>query len=234
MAFRFKQFTVNDHNSALKVGTDAVLLGAWAGGGKPAKILDVGTGCGLLSLMLAQRFQNSQITAIDIHEGSLLDARENFKSSPWSDRLLAIHKSLQVFTLERQATFDLIISNPPFFNRSLLPPDNNKKIAKHSGELSYGELTKAASLLLNPSGKLAMILPYENRDLFRKIAENDRLYCTRELIINPVAGKKPNRYLSEWGFKNEAHIAGELNIRDRKHNYTNEYLLLTGDFYLAH
>jgi len=234
MAFRFKQFSVNDTNSTLKVGTDAVLLGVWAGSGKPENILDAGTGCGVLSLMLAQRFQNSRIKAIDIHEGSVLDALENFRASPWRDRLSVQLQSVQQFANEDHAKFDLIISNPPFFNSSLLPPDAKKKIAKHSGELSYSDLAEASRLLLTPEGKLALILPYENREVFSEIAQNSGLYCIREMIICPVEGKKPNRYMSEWGFSMQACKTEELNIRGRDHHYTEEYKLLTRGFYLAH
>jgi tRNA1Val (adenine37-N6)-methyltransferase len=233
MAFRFKQFSVIDEASALKVGTDAVILGAWAGSKEAEYILDVGTGCGLLPLMLAQRFQKSKITAIDIHEGSAQDAEKNFKASPWSDRLILRHQSLQDFTGNRQASYDLIISNPPYFNNALLPHDDKKKIAKHSGELSYGELAEAAARLLKPEGKLALILPYENREWFRIIAKQCGLHCIRELIIYPVAGKNPNRYLSEWSFSGQVCACEELYIRDRNHNYTEEYKQLTEEFYLA-
>lgn len=217
----------------MKVGTDAVLLGSWAGN-KDVKIaLDIGTGCGLLPLMLAQRFGNAKITGIDIHQGSVEDAQENFAASLWNERLTVLHQSLQEYTRVSKVNYDLIISNPPFFSESLLPPDEKKKIAKHTGKLSYEEIVISATRLLKPSGSLALILPYENRHLFKEIAENNGLYCTREMIVFPVAGKTPNRYLSEWGLDKEEYITEVLYIRNQDHNYTKEYKQHTKEFYLA-
>jgi len=233
MPFRFKQFSIVDERSAMKVGTDAVLLGCWAGNAKPANILDIGTGCGLISLMLAQRFPDAKITGIDIHSGSLQDANENFRASEWNSRLGVKHISLQEYAPTHKKTFDLIVSNPPFFINSLLPPGSKKKLAKHSGELSFQEVAEASAALLKPEGSLALILPYENREIFKNNATRAGLSLVREIIVHPVRGKTPNRYLSEWGFIQKETVSNELHIRDEDHNYTRQYIEMTREFYLA-
>ena len=234
MAFRFKQFSVIDKNSTLKVGTDAVLLGAWAGSGTPENILDIGTGCGLLSLMLAQRFKEAKVTGIDIHEGSVRDASENFAASAWAERLRAKHLSLQEFSKGRLDEYDLIISNPPFFNNALLPSAAKRKLAKHSGELSFHDLALHVKRLLKARGSFSLILSYESKDEFRQIAEKTGFYLHREMIIFPVKGKKANRYLSEWGTFAAEPITEELSIRNKDHIFSREYIELTKEFYLAH
>ena len=233
MAFRFKQFTVNDERSSMKTGTDAVLLGAWAGSLIPATILDIGTGCGLIALMMAQRFKGAMITAIDIHEGSVGQAGENFKASRWSENLSAELISLQDLAASRAKAFDLIISNPPFFSDSLLPPDPSKKIARHTETLSFPELAKGIADLLKPGGHFALILPTESHKAFSRHATKNHFLLCRELEITPVKGKIPNRILSEWTKEQEEPFFESLTIRKNPMEYTDEYKKLSGEFYLA-
>ena len=164
MAFRFKQFSIEDDKSSIKVGTDAVLLGAWAGQGNPGLILDIGTGCGLVALMMAQRFQGANVHGIDIHKPSTDQAGENFSKAPWSDRLEAKNISYQLHAEHSKIKYDLIVTNPPFFSGSLLPPDDSKKISKHTSTLTYLEIINGVSNLLTEEGTLSLILPYEKQD----------------------------------------------------------------------
>ena len=233
MAFRFKQFTVNDERSSMKVGTDAVLLGAWAGNRIPSTILDIGTGCGLIALMMAQRFTDAKITAIDIHERSVEQSGENFKASRWPENLSAELISLQELASGRANAFDLIISNPPFFSDSLLPPDPSKKIARHTETLSFQELVEGVNNLLKPGGHFALILPMESHKAFSHHATKKGFLKCRELEIIPVKGKKPNRILSEWTKEQEEAVFESLCIRKNTLEYTDEYKKLTEEFYLA-
>ncbi len=233
MAFQFKQFSVNDDRSSMKVGTDAVLLGAWANYEKATKILDIGSGSGLISLMAAQRFYKAKITAIDIHGASIVQAKENFGISPWAERLNAIHTSLQELAERSEDKYDLILSNPPFFSDSLLPPDPSKKIAKHTENLSFTELCKGVSKLLDPSGRFYLILPYLAMGLFEAEAKKCGLNKGKELRIIPKAGKKINRSISEWSQLQLSPCINELTIRKNQSEYSKEYIKLTEAFYLA-
>lgn len=233
MAFRFKQFSVDDEQSCMKVGTDAVLLGAYAGRGNPARILDIGTGCGLISLMMAQRFRASNILAIDIHRPSIVQARENFAKSLWAGDLSAEHISLQEYSSISSSKFDLIVSNPPFFADSLLPQAPSKKLARHTATLSYNEIVEGVCRLMDAEGSLSLILPFASQDLFEKVAIAGALHKSRQLIIIPVEGKNPNRVLSEWRFQTSYLETDSLTIRNNTHTYSQEYIQLTQDFYLA-
>ncbi|MEN8224386.1 MAG: methyltransferase [Bacteroidota bacterium] len=233
MGFRFRQFSVSDDQASMKVGTDAVLLGAWAGRGNPANILDIGTGSGLIALMMAQRFSSGMIHAIDIHPASVTQARENFNSSAWSQRLTATQMPLQEYATQYKSRYELIVSNPPYFTDSLLPPDPSKKLARHTGTLSYREIAEGVVALMHPEGSFNLILPYENQDDFERLAAACGLKQSRQLIIVPVKGKKPNRILSEWQLSASQIISDSLAIRNADHQYSEEYKALTGEFYLA-
>lgn len=217
----------------MKVGTDAVLLGAWAGNRDPNNILDIGTGSGIVSLMMAQRFRKAEVLGIDIHPGSVEQANENFRISAWAHNLKAKEVSLQDHIKSSKLKYDLIVSNPPFFKDSLLPPDPSRTMARHTGTLSYEELVRCSAILLQDEGSLALILPYENKAFISGIMKKNRLYLKRELNIIPVRGKEPNRFLSEWGFSQTTSDTGDLTIRLNPNTYTEEYKELTREFYLA-
>ncbi|NQT78705.1 MAG: methyltransferase [Bacteroidetes bacterium] len=233
MAFQFRQFSIEDDQSSMKVGTDAVLLGAWASGKNPSNILEVGCGCGLISLMMAQRFPRANILAIDIHTPSIIQAKENFARSAWPERISAKEISLQEMAKKQTEKFDLIISNPPYFIDSLKPPDPDKHLAKHTSSLSYRELAEGVSLLLHKNGKFAIILPFANQVLFDAFASTATLIKTKQLNIIPVTGKKPNRVLSEWGLSSSDLLIENLRIREDAEMYAPEYKELTLEFYLA-
>ncbi|MCX6243115.1 MAG: methyltransferase [Bacteroidetes bacterium] len=233
MAFRFKQFTVEDDRSTMRTGTDAVLLGAWAKPEKADSILDIGTGCGVISLMLAQR-SHAQITAIDPDEGSVRQAESNFTNSPWAENLVAIHSSLQDYTASCRNKSDLIITNPPFFTDSLKSPDPVKNMARHDIHLSRRELLDCVLRLLGDNGQFLLILPGKESKIFSVMAEESGLFPQRTLEIRPKQGKQVNRILTAYGFEASPLIAPEeLVIRDQDGRFTKDYIDFTGDYYFS-
>jgi len=230
--FNFKQFSISHTNSSMKVGTDAVLLGSWVDVSNTKKILDIGTGCGIIALMLAQRSQ-ANIDAIDIDSDSIEEASSNFNKSPWAKRLNAHHKSLQNYLTESTLKYDLIVSNPPFFQNSLLPEKENLKFAKHNLSLSFDELLRSSAQLLNPSGRFAVILPCDVNDQFVKLARISGLFLHKQLNFIPAPNKAANRSILIFGFSKigQTNISS-LTIRDEKRNFNKEYIQLTDDFHL--
>jgi tRNA1Val (adenine37-N6)-methyltransferase len=233
MSFRFKQFSVDDINCPMKVGTDSVLLGAWAKLEKSRKILDIGTGCGLLALMAAQR-SKATITAIDIDTDAIKAAKSNFLLSLWKNRLEARRFGLQEYAaICPAATFDHIITNPPFFINSLKAPDPERSNARHTDQLPYDLLASASAKLLKTDGRLSLVLPVNESEIFRKIAEVHGLYINNKLNIVPKKGKPANRVLIEFGlFENLYYWEENLMIRDQSGDYTNDYKEMTREFYL--
>ncbi|MCB2220822.1 MAG: methyltransferase [Bacteroidetes bacterium] len=229
--FHFKQFAVRDTHSAMKVNTDGVLLGAWAGVNGLDKILEVGTGCGIITLMLAQRFE-SEILAIDVDEGSIHDARYNFAISQWADQLFAIHADFRHFAKTSPHTFDMIVSNPPFFSKSLKSPHAHRNLSRHDQSLSYKELIEGASRVISEEGIFSVILPFAVFDEFNSIAENHGFYLARRLDIIPVEGKNKNRILVEYKYKKTSSVtSSSLVLFHPGHIPTEAYKILTGEFY---
>lgn len=229
--FRFKQFSITDRRSAMKIGTDAVLLGAWADVVSANSVLDVGTGCGIIALMIAQRCKGA-IEAIDIDKDSLLDAAENFRNSPWAGRLKAIQISYQDFVRKSLKKYDLIVSNPPFFSKSLISPKKSTAQAKHDVSLSYGELILCSAGLLHPGGKLFVILPSAGLSGFIVKAEQSGLFPFRQMNITSVEGKEPLRVvigLSDQ--KTQPLLVESITIQDRRAHFTVEYKDLTQEFH---
>jgi tRNA1Val (adenine37-N6)-methyltransferase len=232
MPFNFKQFSVDDSSCAMKVGTDSVLLGAWADVEKSQQILDIGTGSGLLALMTAQRSEG-EITAIDIHEASVNQAEENFKQSPWAVRLQVQCISLQSFSETTSIKFDHLITNPPYFINSLKSADNGRNTARHTDELPLKSLVELSSLLLTDSGKLSVVFPFAESQILISLAAESSLSIKRQLIIIPKQGKEPNRILLEFTKKPVKNMEiAKLTIRDLNGKYTQEYIDLTESFYV--
>jgi tRNA1Val (adenine37-N6)-methyltransferase len=230
--FRFKQFTIVQEQAAMKVGTDGVLLGAWVNVSFAKKILDVGTGTGLIALMLAQR-SDADITAIEIEKNAAEEASENIKHSPWKNRITIINAPFQEYAKKTKEQFDLIVSNPPFFINSRKPSGINLAIAKHNHLLSLAELASCSEKLLNPGGRLAVILPVVTTGNFINEALKQELYLLRETEVSPNNLKKPHRYLLEFGKNNCIPKKDGLRIHnDDGKDYSEEYKMLTGDFYL--
>ncbi len=235
MSFRFKQFEVNDSECAMKVGTDGVLLGAWAEPNcdTPCTILDVGSGCGLISLMLAQRFDTATITGIDIDHSAVEQSRVNYANSPFADRLQAQCIPLQQYRPEYPTTFDLIVSNPPFFQESLHCPDAKRTMARHTSALSYEEILLHAARLLTQHGSLQLILPAaEENDIVRSAIQQN-FYLQRICRVRGRANKPYKRILLDFSHtKTNTPIESELVLEALDGKRTRDYQELAKDFYL--
>lgn len=228
--FRLKHFAVSHGSSTMKVGTDAFILGSWLKPGPGCKrILDVGTGCGIIALMLAQR-SSAQIDAIDIDQPSVEEAKSNFKNSRWSSRLCAIHAPITDFYPDEK--YDLIVSNPPFFSNSLLPVSEKRQRAKHTTTFSPDEFVKKSENLLHSGGKLAFILPVEVSEMFTKTAIYFGFHIHELLKIIPKEGKPVNRLVVVLSlFGRSLPEEDTLVIRDKNGKYTADYKKLTADFH---
>jgi len=227
--FRFKQFSVDDSKCAMKVGTDAVLLGAWADVSAAKSILDIGTGCGVIALMSAQR-SIAHVTAIDIDEDATRQSKVNFSSCPWHERIEAIHTAVQQYNPEN--TFDLIICNPPFFKNALKTPYYQRNLARHNDTLSFESLVYAVNRLLSENGKFVFILPVDEANEVNTLALAYQFYSNRCCTVFSRPDKSPNRIMVEISRKESIGIIETLTIRDQNNQYTAEYKELTKDFYL--
>jgi tRNA1Val (adenine37-N6)-methyltransferase len=229
--FQFKQFAIQHNKCAMKVGTDGVLLGAWADAAHAARILDIGTGTGLLALMLAQRQPTATIDAIEIEENACRQAAENVVASRWHTNISVFHTSLQAF--EPSGTYDLIVSNPLYFSQSLKNPDVSKQTARHNDTLLPEELTQHAKRLLHANGRIAVIYPLQEARVFLSAAQKIGFYCRRITRVIPAIGGTAKRMLVELSTAPCLLTENELCIETtQRHVYTNEYISLTKDFYL--
>ena len=230
--FRFKQFAIKQVKSAMKVGTDGVLLGAWADACGADYILDIGTGTGLISLMMAQRF-NANIVGVEIEQNSYKEAVENINNSKWKDRIKIQHTSFQEFAKSTKKKFDCIVANPPYFANSLKTPDSNRNFARHTDSLSFEDLLFGVYVTLSPKGKFTLIIPFSNKDSFIKLANKVSLFCTRQLIIKSKPELEPKRIIMEFGFDKKEIDSNILIVENAKrHDYTDDYINLTKEFYL--
>jgi len=231
-SFRFKQFAVQHFQSTMKVGTDAVLLGAWAEVENAERILDIGTGCGIIALMLAQR-STAKIDAIEVDNASCEEAGMNFANSSWCDRLHLINKSIQEYATSGNPVYDTIVSNPPFFINSLKSAVASRNLARHNDTMNSTELIAAIKKLLKPEGKFSLILPVNESMLFTEEAAENGLYCHVSLLVRPKQNLLPNRVLMQFGFQDVRSITDELSIRKPTAEFTDDYRKLTRDFYLS-
>ncbi|MBO5818034.1 MAG: methyltransferase [Paludibacteraceae bacterium] len=237
--FRFKQFTVWHDRCAMKVGTDGVLLGAWCpiqieNPSNTFNILDIGTGSGLIALMLAQRAPYALITAIDIDQKAVEQAQYNFSISPWKERLECHLSALQ--QVEGEELFDLIVSNPPYFQDSLKNPDNQRAMARHTDTLSYEELLSNSARLLKQQATLALVLPIEAEQQIITIAQTHKLYPTHITHVYPKPGKAAKRLLIAFSLlpiaNSPSPIANSLTLESATSPRSEEYKNLTLEFYL--
>ena len=230
--FYFKQFKVEDGRSTMKVGTDAVLLGAVAKAENAGKILEIGTGCGVISLILAQRCQ-ARIDAIDIDKESVSQAAENVQNSPWKDRINIIHCSLQNFTQQPGNKYDLVISNPPFFSRSLKSPSKKRNISRHDDSLSFDELIEGSLELMTLDAGLWIILPVNESREFMKKALKSGLFAHYILKIATKKGSTYRRIILQLKKSNsEEVIEQEISIKNNDDSFTRDYVKLTHEFYI--
>lgn len=218
----------------MKVGTDGVLLGAWARVEHSRRILDMGTGTGLVALMAAQRSQ-ADIVAIDLDADAVAQAAENVAASPWESRIQVVQADAR--QVESGKTFhfqlfDAILCNPPFFENSLKSPDVARTMARHTDTLSFDELARSAARLLSPEGELSVVIPYDRAHDMTVSAACCGLFATHQTVIVPVEGGKPKRMLMAFNREGAAHTIETLCIHDAQHRYTPEYVRLVEDFYL--
>lgn len=214
----------------MKVGTDGVLLGAWAAIKDAQNILDIGTGTGLISLMLAQRNSNAIITAIEIDENASLECQLNFKNSHWSDRLNLLNADLKLF--QKSDLFDLIVSNPPFFNNTYKAKNEERNQARQTESLSFEDLLFCTASLLLPNGKACFIIPYQAEEKFIALAQKNKLFLNKRTRVKGNINTKIKRSLLEFSFVDKEVTESELSIEISRHVYTKEYIALTKKFYL--
>ena len=232
--FQFKQFKITQDRCAMKVGTDGVLLGAWAPLKKSCKVLDIGTGTGLVALMLAQRCSSACIEAIDIDESAVAQARENVADSPWPERVDVCQMDVKNAPQTWKETFDCIVSNPPYFVDSLKCPNLQRNTARHTDTLTLEDLLQYSRKLLAPQGRIALILPYDQKDRLTDCIQTQNLFLSKEVSVIPVPDAQPKRLLAELTSEPPASPAfsDRLTIEIARHRYTDEYINLTKDFYL--
>lgn len=231
--FRFKRFNVAQPRSAMKVGTDGVLLGAWADlGESQGQILDIGTGTGLVALMAAQRTERwgAKVVGVEIDAPSAEDARDNFGASEWSARLTVVECPIQEYRSEEK--FAHILSNPPYFVRSLTSPDAARTAARHTTSLTFEELAAAAARLLAPDGRLSLVLPYDAVGDMTLAAARSGLFLARREDVRTKQTAEPKRSLLEFGFEPRPTLRTDLTIHIAGGDYSEEYRTLTKDFYL--
>ncbi len=229
--FRFKQFQITDNRSAMKVGTDAVIIGAWAQADNPKSILDIGCGSGLISVMLAQRYSDVEIYGVEIDAESVKDALYNFQHAPWSTFLHIVHQDIQSFQPSRK--FDFIVSNPPFFKDSLFPEKERRAGARHEHNLSVDELLVSVARLLEPQGVFSLVFPYDREDELISKAEKLGLYPKRILRTRNKPEAIIKRSFIEFSFMEIQDVSHEtFCIRNSDNVYSAEYQSLTSAFYL--
>ena len=231
--FQFKQFRIIQERSAMKVGMDGVLLGAWVDTSGAERILDIGTGTGLIALMMAQKNNLAQIDAIEIDSDALLEATVNIQQSSWSNRIKTELCSFQEFSERTDRKYDLIVSNPPFFTNGVKAPLENRAQARHSDSLPLKVLISGAAGLLCENGRIALVLPVESLQEITQLADLNKLYISRLCRVKPNPVKPVFRILIELAKSDYTIQESELMIEfEKHHDYTPEYKELTKDFYL--
>ena len=233
--FAFKKFKIRQEQSAMKVNTDGILIGAWTNLDKAVKILDIGSGTGLISLMIAQRNPNAEILAIEPDKASYEESQNNFINSIYQERLKILNTSLQTYSISTNAKHTLIISNPPFFSNSIVPLDISRANARHTLTLSHLELIQGVKRLLEYDGSFDVILPYLSTEKFIDLAEQNDLYLQSKTDVYGKKSSKIIRNLMRFGFaKNNNVFFGTLEIYndDKTGTYTQDYINLTKEFYI--
>lgn len=232
--FQFKQFTVHQDRCAMKIGTDAVLLGAWCPiDNQPFSVLDIGSGTGILSLMIAQRSHATQIDALEIDEDAYEQCVENFENSSWSDRLFCFHAGLDEFVDEPEDEYDIIISNPPFYSENFKTNDSQRDLARFQDAMPFEDLIEAAALLLSENGIFSVIIPFKEESAFLALATEYELFPIKITRVKGTPTTETKRSLLAFSRNETPNLPiDELIIETSRHLYTPEYVALTKDFYL--
>ncbi|MBJ7880107.1 tRNA1(Val) (adenine(37)-N6)-methyltransferase [Gelidibacter salicanalis] len=238
--FQFKQFTVYQNRCAMKIGTDSVLLGAWASlDANPYSILDIGAGTGVLALMMAQRSAAELIDAIEIDDAAYVQCVDNFEQSPWADRLFCYHAALDEFVEDlsddesgMDDSYDLIISNPPFYTDTYKSDNQQRDLARFADAMPFRHLIESVSKLLSKQGLFSVIIPFSEEKDFMVLASKEHLYPQRILRVKGTPESEIKRSLIEFSFQETTVNPKELVIETARHQYTEDYIALTKDFYL--
>lgn len=229
--FRFKQFSVNQSGCAMKINTDGVLLGALAKADEPLSILDIGTGTGVIALMLAQRFADCRIDAIEIDENAAQTAKANFADSPFRERLKLYHNSFQqFFTDYPDRKYDLIVSNPPFYINSLESPGAGKTLAKHTDQDFFERLISATAAALSPKGQIWLILPPDTATVVKSLVVANHLYLQSIINVRSYPDSIPHREILVFGKNQTEQVSNKLVIYAEPKRYTQQYQELLKNF----
>lgn len=232
--FQFKQFTIQQDRCAMKIGTDGVLLGAWTPiVNNPFSILDIGTGTGIIALMLSQRSYAEQIDALEIDEDAYEQSVDNFENSPWSDRLFCFHAGLDEFVEEPEDEYDLIVSNPPFYTDDFKSANEQRDLARFADAMPFEDLIEAADLLLSENGIFAVIIPFKEEENFLALAKEYELHPLKITHVKGTPTTEIKRSLLALSRNEKTDFPiDELIIETSRHQYTPEYIELTKEFYL--
>jgi len=234
--FHFKEFTIHQDKTSMKVGTDAVLLGSWVSlDNFPDKILDIGSGTGIISLMLAQRCDAETIDAIEIDENAYEQSVENFEKSDWADRLYCYHCSFEEFVDEissEEETYDLIVSNPPFYTENAETSSKSRTKARFTSALSFEDLVLGVSKILATEGFFSVIIPFKEEENFVKLANKNNLFLNKVCRVQGNPTSEVKRSLLSFSFQKMDVTESYLIIETERHQYTEDYINLTKDFYL--
>ena len=229
--FRFRNFALRHDRCAMRVGTDGVLLGAWAELSDARRILDIGTGCGLIALMAAQRNPEALVWGIDIDADSVLQADQNVQASPYAERVKIIQCDVRLF--DAPEPFDAVLCNPPFHPEHILPPDQARCAARNTSSLGFGELVRCVDLLLSESGLFSVVLPMSVRSEFVSLCLLHQLYLCRQCEVCTVLGRPPKRIMLTFTKSSSQPFVSEtLTLQDASGHRTLQYASLTEAFYL--
>ena len=233
LPFKFKEFSVNQDRCAMKIGTDGVLLGAWTSVDKnPFSVLDIGSGTGVLSLMIAQRSYAENIEALEIDADAYEQCSENFENSPWADRLFCYHASLLEFVEEIEDEYDLIICNPPFYSEDYKTDNESRDLARFNDAMPFEHLIFSVANLLSEDGLFSVVIPFKEEADFIALASKSGLLPNRILRVKGHSSSEIKRSLIEFSFTQQDINISELIIETARHQYTDDYITLTKDFYL--
>ena len=230
--FTFKQFDIKHDKCAMKVGTDGVLLGAWAEGGQ--RILDIGTGTGLIAIMMAQRYGDASVTGVDIDHDAAIQARDNASRTPFASRISIVESPVQNLAADTHGLFDAIVCNPPFFTDSLKNPDQQRAVARHTDTLPYRQLFETVAQLLAANGEFSAVIPADCLSQFCTEAYMANLTPSRRCAIRTTQRKQPKRYLIAFRHASCTHefMSEEQCLQDAFGNRSGWYEQLTADFYI--